>query len=190
MTGPHELDTPAEWVLRWAPLIRAGSRVLDVASGRGRHARLFAARGCQVLAVDRDAGALAALRDIPGVTVREADLEAASWPFTGAAFDAVVVTNYLHRPTLPDLIATLAPGGVLIYETFMIGNERFGKPSNPAFLLAPQELLDVVRGRLEVVAFEQGQVARPKPAVVQRLCAIGGAAAEVLLLDAAGGIAK
>jgi SAM-dependent methyltransferase len=181
MTEPHEIQTPAEWVVRWAPLVRAGSRVLDVASGRGRHARFFASRGCQVLAVDCDAGALAALREFPGITVCEADLEAAAWPFTSAAFDAVVVTNYLHRPTLSDLIAALAPGGVLIYETFMIGNERFGKPSNPAFLLAPQELLDVVQGRLEVLAFEQGQVARPKPAVIQRLCAVRGTAADVSL---------
>ena len=104
-----------------------------------------------------------------------ADLEGGGpWPLGGRRFEGVVVTNYLHRPLLPRLVDSLAPGGVLIYETFARGNERFGRPSNPAFLLAPGELLEAVRGRLQIVAYEHGVVARPKPAVVQRLCAAAG----------------
>ena len=100
-----------------------------------------------------------------------ADLEAAAWPFAGRRFDAIVVTNYLHRPLLPVLVDSLEPGGVLVYETFARGNEKFGKPSNPDFLLAPGELLEAVRGRLRVVAYEDLVVTAPRPAAVQRLCA-------------------
>lgn len=124
-------------------------------------------------AIDRDAAALNALADEPLVTTVMADIENAPWPLAAdAQFAAVVVTNYLHRPLFPQLIRSLAPGGVLVYETFAQGNERVGKPSNPAFLLAPGELLDVVRARLRVVAFQDGFVAQPRPAYVQRICAI------------------
>ncbi|EDZ98572.1 conserved hypothetical protein, partial [Burkholderia sp. H160] len=106
-----------------------------------------------------------------------ADLEGAPWPLPGAAaFAAVIVINYLHRPLFPQLLRALAPGGVLVYETFAQGNESVGKPSNPAFLLAPGELLDVVRGQLRVVAFQDGFLARPRPAYVQRICAVREAA--------------
>ena len=163
------VDTPSPWVARWAPLVARGP-VLDVASGAGRHARFFAQRGVQVVAVDRDA------QSIPGVRFVQADLEDGSpWPFGGECFGAIVVTNYLHRPLLPVLKAALAEGGVLIYETFMAGNERYGRPSNPAYLLRAGELLDAFR-RLSVVAFEQGIVERPKIAVVQRLIAVRGQA--------------
>jgi SAM-dependent methyltransferase len=175
MQSSHELQSPSPWVLRWAPLVRAGSEVLDLACGHGRNARHFASRGCRLLAVDRDEAALATLTGVTGVVTRAADLEGAAWPFASMTFDAVVVTNYLHRPLFGPILAALRPAGILIYETFMVGNERFGRPSNPAFLLQPGELLDVVRGQLEVVAFEQGQVETPKPAVVQRLCAVKGA---------------
>lgn len=151
--------------MRWAPL-NANGPVLDVACGSGRHARWIAARGLEVVAVDR------APQSIPGVRFVQADLEGdRPWPFPGERFAGVVVTNYLHRPLYPHLIAALAPGGVLIYETFMAGNERFGRPSNPDYLLRPGELLEAF-GSLHIVAFEQGLIREPKTAVVQRLCAL------------------
>jgi SAM-dependent methyltransferase len=118
--------------------------------------------------VDRDASVFSPAL---GVAWLEADIEGGAWPYAGRSFDAIVVTNYLHRPLLPTLAASLAPGGLLVYETFARGNERFGKPSNPAFLLAPGELLESVRGRLRVLAFEDLVVDDPRPAAVQRLAA-------------------
>ena len=152
--------------MRWAALVERGP-VLDVACGAGRHARLFAARGLQVVAVDREP------QHIPGVRFVQADLEGAPWPFGAERFAAIVVTNYLHRPLLAQLEAALAEEGVLIYETFMMGNEKYGRPSNPAFLLRPGELLQAYRG-LTPIAFEQGYVETPKPALIQRLCARRG----------------
>ena len=153
--------------MRWAPLVERGP-VLDVASGGGRHARLFAERGLEVVAVDREP------QPVPGVRPVKADLEDGSpWPFAGRRFAAIVVANYLHRPLMGILEASLEDGGILIYETFMAGNEKLGKPSNPAFLLRPGELLQAFAS-LTVLAFEQGIVARPKPAAVQRLCARRG----------------
>ena len=165
----HESLEPSPWVVRWASLITRGP-VLDVASGAGRHARFFADRKIDVVAVDRDA------QSIPGVRFLQADLEDGSpWPFAGQRFGAIVVTNYLHRPLLPVLAQSLAEQGVLIYETFMVGNEKFGKPSNPNFLLRPGELLQAFAD-LAVVAFEQGQTEK---AVVQRICVIRGEAGSV-----------
>ncbi len=162
---------PSPWVRRFASLIASGGAVLDLACGNGRHARFLEAGGWRVEAVDRDAEALAALADRPGIARRQADLEGGTWPYGGVRFDGIVVTNYLHRPLFPLLIDGLAEGGVLIYETFMLGNERFGRPANPDFLLRPGELLEAFVGRLSIVAFEQGEIALPKPAAVQRLCA-------------------
>jgi SAM-dependent methyltransferase len=158
---------PSAWVARWSHLISPGGRVLDLAAGSGRHSAYFSSLGHEVEAVDRD---IALLRDIPGINVREADLEAGPWPYTGRRFAGIVVTNYLHRPLFPCLIEALAPGGVLLYETFMVGNERYGRPSNPEFLLKPNELLAAVDA-LQVLGFEQGFVSDPKPAMVQRICA-------------------
>jgi SAM-dependent methyltransferase len=158
-------ESPSEWVVRWAPLVKRGP-VLDVASGAGRHACFFAARGLDVVAVDREP------QQIAGVEFVQADLESGNpWPFSGQRFGAIVVTNYLHRPLFPSIADSLGEGGVLIYETFMAGNERFGRPSNPDFLLRPGELVEAFPS-LKVLAFEQGEVARPKPAVTQRICAI------------------
>jgi len=171
VTG-HGFEAPSAWVARWAALVSPGGRVLDLACGGGRHARCFAARGHPVEAVDRDAAALAALDGVEGVTARQADLEGGPWPYAGHQFAGIVVVNYLHRPLLPRLLESLAPGGVLIYETFAAGNERYGRPSNPDFLLLPGELLDAVRGRLRVIAFEDLTVSEPKPACVQRICAV------------------
>ncbi|MBN3849732.1 class I SAM-dependent methyltransferase [Paraburkholderia sp. Ac-20342] len=171
--GMHGLGEASRWVRDWAHLVAPGGAVLDVASGAGRHARFFASRGHPVTALDRDAAALGMLRDAPLVTPLVADLEGAPWPLADTAgFAAVVVTNYLHRPLFPSLLRALAPGGVLVYETFAQGNESVGKPSNPAFLLAPGELLERVRGQLRVVAFQDGFLAEPRPAYVQRICAI------------------
>ena len=162
-------DAASAWVVRWAPLVARGP-VLDVACGEGRHARFFAGRGFQVVAVDREAQALP--REVSFV---RADLEGGNpWPFAGQRFGAIVVTNYLHRPLLPCLRDSLDERGVLIYETFMAGNERYGKPSNPAFLLRPGELLEAFAG-LGIVAFEQGEIDAARKAVVQRICVIRGA---------------
>lgn len=173
VADPHRADNaPSAWVERFARLVPASGTVLDLACGGGRHSRLFLRQGYCVVAVDRDLSGVADLAGAPGCERIVADLEDGGlWPLGGRRFEGVVVTNYLHRPLLPRLVESVAPGGMLIYETFARGNERFGRPSNPAFLLAPGELLDAVRGRLQVVAYEHGLVARPKPAVVQRLAA-------------------
>ena len=169
-------DLPSAWVRRFVPLIRPGGRVLDLAAGGGRHTRLILDMGYAVTGVDRD---VSQLQQLAGARceIRELDLEAGD-PKTamaplGSGYDGVIVTNYLHRPLLPGLAAALAPEGVLIYETFAAGNERLGRPRNPDFLLRPGELLDAFAG-LTVVAFEQGEVETPRPAVIQRLAAIAG----------------
>jgi SAM-dependent methyltransferase len=170
------MDVASPWVARFAGLIPDGE-VLDLACGGGRHARHLVALGHPVLALDRDAQALA-LAAGPGVTTLQWELEGegASWPFAAERFAGIVVTNYLHRPLMDNLIASMLPDAVLIYETFAAGNEQFGKPSNPAFLLAPGELLDLARGHgLQVIAFEEGVMDVPKPVVLQRLCAAGPA---------------
>jgi SAM-dependent methyltransferase len=157
-------------VRRWAPLIRPGGCVLDLACGSGRHVRWLAAQGFAVTAVDRDAAAVQALHAIAQVHV--ADLEGAPWPLPGARFDAVVVTNYLWRPLWPDLLASLDGGGMLIYETFADGNQSVGKPSRPDFLLRHGELLQVARD-LRIVAYEDGFLDAP-PRFVQRIAAVAG----------------
>jgi len=167
-------ETPSDWVRRFSGLIPQGGFVLDLACGAGRHARFLAGLGHAVAAVDRDAAMLVGLAGLAGATTLQADLEGGPWPYPGRRFAGIVVTNYLHRPLFPALADALAGGGVLIYETFMLGNERFGRPSNPDFLLRPNELLEAFGDGLTVVAFEQGEVAQPKPAVVQRLCAVRG----------------
>lgn len=162
---------PSPWVERFSPLIEVGGRVLDLACGHGRHARLLAALGYQVEAVDKSEAALAGLEGVAGIVTRQADVEDGPWPYHGLSFDGIVVSNFLYRPLLPLLINALEMNGVLIYETFMVGNQQFGEPSNPAFLLRKAELLEVIGRRLTVVAFEQGEVSSPRPAVVQRICA-------------------
>jgi SAM-dependent methyltransferase len=172
----HASLSPSPWIVRFAHLVPAGASLLDVASGRGRHARFFAARGVRVLAVDRDGSALASLAGIGGIRTHTADLEREPWPFGAARFDAIVVANYLHRPLLAPLVDALADDGVLLYETFARGNEAYGRPTNPDFLLQRDELLQLARDRLAVVAFEQGVIAAPGGrAVVQRLAALGRA---------------
>ena len=173
-SNPHFGLAPSPWIERFAHLVAPSARVLDVAAGHGRHALLFAARGARVTAVDRDAAALATLDGTPGIAKRVLDLETGAWPLAGESFDAIVVVHYLHRPALELLVATLAPDGAFLYETFAHGNASYGRPANPDFLLRPDELLDAVRGKLTVVAFEQGIAANHgRTAVVQRIAAVG-----------------
>ena len=172
MQSPQSSAQPSLWVKRFLPLIKPGGRVLDLAAGSGRHVRLLCDCGFAVCAVDRDTTALAALAG-PSCEVRRIDLETNDpWPL-GDGYDGIIAANYLHRPLLPAIASALASGGVLIYETFARGNERFGRPHNPDFLLRPGELLEAFSA-LSVVAFEQGEVSVPRPAVIQRLAAVRG----------------
>lgn len=175
----HEPLTPSEWVIRWGAIIPSAGRVLDVACGKGRHARWLAARGHEVDAVDRDAQALATLAGVQRVHPLCADIEGGPWPYQRGQYAGVVVTNFLHRPLFAQLIDALVPGGALIFETFAAGNERYGRPSNPDFLLRPGELLEVVGNRLCVVAYEALDVAEPRPAALQRICAVNTGSASM-----------
>jgi SAM-dependent methyltransferase len=171
MTTIHPTE-PSPWIARCAALIPTGGDVLDLACGGGRHARLLAGMGYQVEAVDRDAEALSHLEGIDGVTIRCADLEGGPWPYYAQVFDGIIVSRYLWRPLFPQIFNCLAEGGVLIYETFMEGQQLFGKPSNPAHLLRPGELLELVGKRFTVIAFEQGETVGLDggPQVLQRIC--------------------
>ncbi|MBI2240908.1 MAG: class I SAM-dependent methyltransferase [Magnetospirillum gryphiswaldense] len=161
------MSSPSPWVSRFAPLVEPGGGVLDVAAGGGRHTRLFLERGHAVTAVDRSLDP----RALAGAQTVVADLEDGSpWPLGGRQFAGIVVTNYLWRPLFSVLLTALAPGGVLIYETFAHGNAAYGSPRNPDFLLNRGELLDHCRS-LTVVAFEDGDTGQ---AVVQRICAVNG----------------
>jgi SAM-dependent methyltransferase len=155
--------------VQWAGLVPAGAAVLDVAAGAGRNALFFAGRGHSVTAVDCD---LTRLPETPEVERLQADLEDGSpWPLADRRFGAVVVTRYLHRPLMPRLLGGVAAGGVLLYETFMEGNERFGRPSRPEHLLKDGELLELVRGRFSVTAYEARMISEPRMAMVQRIAA-------------------
>jgi SAM-dependent methyltransferase len=161
---------PSPWISRFLPLVKRGGTALDVAAGSGRHSQLLLENGVRVTAIDRDPDQQP---DAVGLTKISADLEtAAGWPLKGQRFDLVVVTNYLYRPIMIDIIRAVVPGGLLLYETFAAGNERYGKPSNPAFLLVPGELEAAVRpSGLEILAYEEVELGAPRPAVVQRIAA-------------------
>ena len=169
--GKHDKAlAPSSWVVRFSSLIPTRGRVLDVACGSGRHARYFAATGHDVDAVDIDLGALTQMP--VGVRPLQADIEGMPWPYRSEQFSGVIVTNYLHRPLLPTLVASVASGGALIYETFAAGNENYGRPARTDFLLRRGELLDAVSGQLQVIAYEDLYVSTPKPAMVQRIAAV------------------
>lgn len=167
--SPSPPTPPSPWLARWIGLLPPEATALDVACGSGRHLRMLRDRGHRATGIDRDVSGLAGL---DGVEIVEADLETGPWPLPGRRFSAVVVNNYLHRPLFPDLRAALEPGGLLVYETFAAGNEKYGRPSNPDFLLRARELLDMARGTLRVLAWEAVETAAPRRAVVQRLAAL------------------
>ncbi len=162
--------TPSPWVARWAELIPPGRPVLDLACGNGRHAAHLAGLGHPVAAVDIDLAAAEPLRATPGIEWTRADLENAPWPYPGRQFGAIVVSRYLHRPLFDILCAGLEAGGLLIYETFALGQAKYGRPRNPAHLLLPGELLEAVHGRLRVIAFEDVEEPEQRRCM-QRLCA-------------------
>ena len=172
-----DVQSPSLWVKRWSHLIKPQGRVLDVACGMGRHAHWFYKQNHPLTLVDKAQEAINSIAShLPPLAFEAhvADIEAGPWPLAGRQFDAVVVTNYLWRPLWPDLLASLAPDGVLIYETFALGQETLGKPSRSDFLLRPGELLTVC-ANLRVVAFEDGlEPASPSRAAryVQRIVAL------------------
>jgi len=169
---PHfEPGKPSPWVLQFADKISDGADVLDLACGGGRHTRFFLSRGCRVMAIDINIAGLADILGDPGLAVLEVDLENGPWPLGNADFDAVIVTNYLWRPLFPKLREAVRPRGLLLYETFAEGNERFGKPSNPDFLLKDGELMDWFSD-WDILGYEHGEVSDPRPAVVQRIAAV------------------
>jgi SAM-dependent methyltransferase len=168
----HSSEPPSPWVERFASFIPKGGIVLDLACGSGRHTRSLSKMGYRILAVDIDVSRMADLAANENIEIVQADLEAGDWPLGDRRFDGIVVTNYLHRPHLPRLVESLAPGGVLIYETFAKGNEKFGRPRDPKFLLNPAELLDAFAPRLTIMAYEHAIEDEPTPAVRQRICAI------------------
>lgn len=173
MTELAHSDTPAAspWVLRWLPAAAPGASLLDYACGSGRHSRLALSLGYAVLAVDRDGSSLALVERM-GANIQQEDVESGRLTLRARRFDVIICTNYLFRPRLDLLTSLLAPGGRLIYETFARGNEHFGRPSNPAFLLRPGELTGLAeRAGLHLLAFEDGIVTEPRSARVQRMVA-------------------
>ncbi len=164
-------EPPSSWIVKFAPLVKSQGHVLDLACGSGRHAKWLAQQGYKVHALDRDPIAIASMQGIDGIHTQLIDLETAEPPSFEHTYDGIIVSRYLHRPLLTTLPAILKPGGVLIYETFMRGNELYGKPSNPDFLLMPDELLNTYSPLLNVLSFDQGEVQEPKPAMLQRICA-------------------
>jgi SAM-dependent methyltransferase len=176
---PTVLDAgppPSDWVVRFSSFVPTEGPVLDLACGAGRHSRFFLNRGHRVTAVDRNLENIEDIRSHPQLESFQIDLEDGSpFPFRGQSFAGVIVTNYLYRPILKDLVSVVGDDGILIYETFARGNERFSGPSRADFLLKPGELLEAVRGDLQVVAYEDRVICDPSPAAVQRIAAVRGA---------------
>ena len=172
LIGWYLVEEPSPWIVKNAPLIPKEGRVLDLACGYGRHAIWLAEQGYRVDAIDRDANVVSGLLGLDNINVSMIDLEAGVWPQTDRRYDGLVVSRYLYRPMLRTLAAMLNPGGVLIYETFMVGNEHYGRPSNPDYLLRRNELLEIYSPLLKIISFEQGEERQPRPAVMQRICAM------------------
>jgi len=168
----HGGSAPSGWVTRWAKLIPSSGKILDLACGSGRHLRWLLERDQPLIGIDIDTSGAQDLLDPPNLELLETDLEQPGFQFPDQSYAAIIVTNYLYRPLLPLLPKQLGADGVLIYETFAEGNEEFGRPSNPDFLLRPDELLNTYTNHLQIAGFEQGYIDKPKPAIVQRICAI------------------
>ncbi|MCB5184303.1 methyltransferase domain-containing protein [Methylobacillus gramineus] len=170
----HEYSPqPSHWVIQHSAHIKPEGKILDLAAGSGRNARWLAAQGFLVEAVDRDNAALQTMQGLRNINLTHLDMENGEWVYGNSQFDAIVVCRYLHRPLLPWLVHSLVAGGVLIYETFMMGNEAYGSPKNPDFLLNSNELLDTFQPLLTVIAYEEGLLQEtPTPAVLQRIAAI------------------
>ena len=175
MTEPYPHNNaynPSPWIERFAERIPRGGKVLDLACGSGRHGQYFLRLGHDTVFVDKNTAALNELVGHERTEITEADLETdAGWPLGRRTFGAVIVANYLWRPILPNIVAAIAPGGLLLYETFALGNEAYGRPRNPDFLLRPGELLDIVRGQLDMLAYEQIYQDVPSPRVIQHIAA-------------------
>lgn len=168
------MAAPSSWLLRWQPCWGTSATALDLACGSGRNLRHLVALGLQVTGVDRDALALAGLHDLAEIIA--ADIEAGPWPLGQRQFDLVLVSNYLWRPLLAQIVAAVAPGGWLIYETFADGQQSIGRPARADFLLQPGELLQVCAG-LRIVGYENGfetgaQHGGGQPRYVQRIAAV------------------
>ena len=178
MSGHHDLSAPSDWIVRFAPLIKPQAKILDIATGSGRHALWLADQGYQITAIDRDLSGLKAYLDADqqrttNIELIEADLETDTvWPLGKRQFDAIIITNYLHRPLFPAIRNVMTSSGVLLYETFALGNEAYGRPSNPDFLLKPGELIKTVRANFDILGFEHGLRRIPSPAIIQRVAAV------------------
>ena len=170
----HQNNQPVEWVKRFAGIVPEYGPVLDLACGGGRHGRFLMELGHPVTFVDRNVTGLGDIAGLGEAVIVETDLETGSpWPqqLVQTKFAGIVVVNYLHRPHFPMIVESLTAGGVLIYQTFAQGNEKYGRPSNPDFLLRENELMEYFGKDLDVVEFEQGFFQEPKPAVIQKICA-------------------
>ena len=162
---------PSSWLQRHSSIIPHSGPILDIAAGSGRHTQYLLDKGHTVVSIDKDVSRLDQLKS-PRLSIAQVDLESPNpWPFKGDVFTAIVVTNYLHRPLFPQIIESLAVGGLLVYETFAIGNEKFGKPTNPDYLLKANELIQLTLGHLHILAYEDLTIDQPKPAQIQRICA-------------------
>lgn len=168
LPSSHGAQAPSAWITRFAHLARPQGDVLDIACGLGRHMRLFHAQKHHVTGIDKSQEAIDSVANL-GQAI-QADIEGGPWPLPDRQFDAVIVTHYLWRPLWPQILASVKPGGMLLYETFGQGNEAYGKPSRPDFLLAPGELLQVCQG-WTIVAYEHGVLHQPDR-VMQRIAAI------------------
>ncbi len=180
MNHPEKLaaSAPSEWVMRFLPLIPDSGAILDLACGSGRHLRCLPDRNQPLVGIDKDLNRVSDLAGNPNIHLHQMDLEQPNIELPDRIYAGIIVTNYLHRPLLARLGDYLSAGGVLIYETFAQGNENFGHPRNPDFLLTPNELLNIFTNQLQIVAFEQGHTETPRPAIIQRICGIKSTAVQ------------